>query len=558
LLVRQALDAQAKLAQLGVSARVLNVRMVKPIDEAAVLAAAAETRLLVVLEDHFETGGLCSVVSQTLIRRGLTPDILTLALGERWFRPALLADVLEREGFTAQAIAERVLARLDVRRDRNRIARNADDPVIERSQLLWSRARRVIPAGTQTLAKGPGQHVDGVAPKYLARGHGARVWDVDGNEYLDFTMAVGPLSLGYADPVVDAAIREQLSQGITFSLMHPLEVEVAELVRDVVPDAEQVRFTKTGADCTSAAIRLARAHTGRDRIVCCGYHGWHDWYIGVTDRAAGVPSAVAELVSTVPYNDLDALEAALDEQVACFILEPTVVAAPRPGYLAAVRQLCDELGIVLVFDEMWTGFRLSLGGAQEAYGVRADLACFSKAIANGMPLAALTGRSSIMRRLETDVFFYTTFGGEALSLAAASATLDELRRRDVPRQLASRGSALRAGYEAICRELGIEWTRLAGYDARLLLELEVEAPLLAKSFVQQELLRRGVLWSGFHNLAWAHSGDHIAYLLGCYREILPDLADHVAAGTLATALRGRPIEPVFRRASGFDTKPRRS
>jgi glutamate-1-semialdehyde aminotransferase/transketolase C-terminal domain/subunit len=556
-LVEQAVAARRQLAAVGVSARVLNVRMPKPLDEATVLAAAAETRMLVVLEDHFELGGLTSVVSQLLVRRGVAAQVLPITLAERWFKPAMLPDVLEREGFTGTAICQQVLERLDIRADRNRILKNSSDPVIERSQALWARARRVIPAGTQTLAKGPGQHVDGVAPKYLARGRGARVWDVDGNEYLDFTMAVGPLSLGYADPAVDAAIREQLADGITFSLMHPLEVEVAELIRDAVPDTEHVRFTKTGADCTSAAVRLARAYTGRDRVVCCGYHGWHDWYIAVTDRNKGIPSAVADLVSTVPYNDIDALEATLDDQVACVILEPTVVAAPRPGYLQALRQLCDELGIVLVFDEMWTGFRLALGGAQEAFGVRADLACFSKAIANGMPLAALTGRESIMRLLEREVFFFTTFGGEALSLAAAAATISELRRRNVPKQLAARGRMLKAGYEAICRELGIEWTRCAGYDARPLLELDVEEPLLAKSFVQQELIRRGVLWSGFHNLAWAHTEDHVQYLLDCYREILPALGDHLAGGTLAGALRGKPMEPVFRRTSSFDTKPRR-
>src|SRR5262249_33426337 len=149
----------------------------------------------------------------------------------------------------------------------NRVAKNRKDPVIARSKSLWERAKQLIPGGTQTLAKGPGQHIQGVAPMYLARGRGARVWDVDGNEYLDMTMAVGPLPLGYADPVIDEAIRNQLADGITFSLMHPLEVEVAELVRATVPNAERVRFSKTGADATSAAIRVARAYTDRDRVV---------------------------------------------------------------------------------------------------------------------------------------------------------------------------------------------------------------------------------------------------------------------------------------------------
>jgi glutamate-1-semialdehyde 2,1-aminomutase len=561
MLVAEALDARARLAAAGLTARVLNVRMPKPLDEAAVLAAAADTRLIVTVEDHLQTGGLYSIVCELLVRAGVRAQVMPIALVERWFKAALLPDVLAREGFSGAQIAARILERLDhPSRDRgaNRVARNASDPVIARSKSLWERARQLIPGGTQTLAKGPGQHVQGVAPMYLTRGRGARVWDADGNEYLDMTMAVGPLSLGYADPVIDEAIRSQLADGITFSLMHPLEVEVAELIRATVPNAERVRFSKTGADVTSAAIRVARAHTDRDRVVCCGYHGWHDWYIATTDRGTGIPDTTRELVSTFDYNDLDSVRDAIDVDTACVILEPMVVEAPQPGFLEGVRQLCDEHGALLVFDEMWTGFRLALGGAQEKFGVRADLACYSKAIANGMPLSVLAGRADVMQRLERDVFFYTTFGGEALSLAAAAATIPELRRRNVPETLATRGRVLRQGFARICADREIAWARCLGMDARTLVVFDPGAvdPLLAKSFVQQELIRRGVLWSGFHNLSWAHRDGDIEYLLGCYREIIPALADHAAAGTLAGALRGRPVEPVFRRLPNVHQRPR--
>jgi glutamate-1-semialdehyde aminotransferase len=184
----------------------------------------------------------------------------------------------------------------------------AKDPVITKSNEIWSRSLGLIPGGTQTLAKGPGQWTEGVAPKYVARGRGARVWDVDGNEYVDLIMAVGPVSLGYCYPAVDEAIKAQLADGITFSLMHPLEVEVAELVREVVPNTESVRFSKTGCDATSAAVRLARAFTKREKVICCGYHGWHDWYISVTDRSAGIPESTKSLVYTFKYNDLQSLE----------------------------------------------------------------------------------------------------------------------------------------------------------------------------------------------------------------------------------------------------------
>ncbi len=209
------------------------------------------------------------------------------------------------------------------------LARQPALPDIVESERLWSRARGLIPAGTQTLAKGPTQFVDGVAPKYLRRGSGARVWDVDGNEYLDMCMGVGPLVLGYCHPAVDAAIRRQLEDGITFSLMHPLEVEVAEHIRRLVPGAEAVRFAKSGADVTSAAVRVARAYTGRSKVLCCGYHGWHDWYISVTDRARGVPREVGELTYTFDYNDLASLDRALDADVACVILEPVAFEEPR-------------------------------------------------------------------------------------------------------------------------------------------------------------------------------------------------------------------------------------
>jgi glutamate-1-semialdehyde 2,1-aminomutase len=558
MLVAEALDARSRLAAEGVTARVLNVRMPKPLDEAAVLAAAHDVRLMAVVEDHFQTGGLYSIICELLVRSGVRADVLSVALPERWFKPALLPDVLAREGFTGAQLAARILDRLDVPRGRNRVRFNEADPSIARSDALWARAKPLIPSGTQTLAKGPGQHVDGVAPKYLVRGRGARVWDVDGNEYLDMTMGVGPLSLGYADPVVDEAIRAQLADGITFSLMHPLEVEVAELIRDAVPNVESVRFSKTGCDVTTAAVRLARAYTGRDRVACCGYHGWHDWYIATTDRHAGIPEATRELVSTFAYNDLASVAEAVGDDTACVILEPMVAESPRDDFLAELRRICDERGALLVFDEMWTGFRLALGGAQQKFGVRADLACFSKAIANGMPLSALVGRADVMKLLDKDVFFYTTFGGEALSLAAAAATIPELRRRDVPAALAARGSRLRTGFATICAEHDLTWARCVGMDARTLVTFDVAQPLLARSFVQQELIRRGVLWSGWHNLSWAHRQSDIDYLLDCYREVLPMLGEHVARGTLAGALRGKPVEPVFRKTTGFHTKPRRS
>jgi glutamate-1-semialdehyde 2,1-aminomutase len=439
----------------------------------------------------------------------------------------------------------------------NTVSFNQEDPIIRCSDALYERALGLIPSATQTLAKGPGQFVRGVAPKYLRRGKGARVWDVDGNEYVDWSMGVGPLSLGYAYGPVDAAVRAQLEDGITFSLMHPLEVEVAELVRDLVPGAESIRFSKTGADVVSAAVRLARAFTGRSKVLCCGYHGWHDWYIGVTDKDRGVPAAVRDLTYTLPYNDLAALAQSLDAETACVVLEPVTFEAPRDGYLAELKRVCAANGTLVVFDEMWTGFRLAPGGAQERFGVTADLACFSKAVANGMPLSILTGRRDVMKLLEADVFFYTTFGGEALSLAAAKATLTEIRDKRVPEYLDVMGESLRDGYNDLARELGLAYTACVGYGCRTLVTFDAKLgdPLEMKSLVQQELIRRGVLWAGFHNMSYSHGDRDVDHTLAAYHEALQILDRAVRAGDVRAALRGPAVEPVFRRTSHFHTKP---
>ena len=444
----------------------------------------------------------------------------------------------------------------------NHVTSNHDYPSIASSDALYARALGLIPGATQTLAKGVGQHVRGVAPKYLRSGKGASVTDVDDNEYLDMTMAVGPLVLGYCHPMVDAAIRAQLGDGITFSLPHALEVEVAELVCELVPGAEQVRFAKNGCDVTTAAVRLARAFTGRDRVLCCGYHGWHDWYIGITDRGRGVPADVAGLTSTFAYNDLDSVAAALDEETACVILEPTTFEAPRQEFLSELKALCVARGALLIFDEMWTGFRLALGGAQARFGVTADLACFSKAVANGMPLSVLTGRADVMRMLERDVFFFSTFGGEALSLAAAQATLSTVRDEDVPLYLDNLGSDLRDHFNRQATSLGVPFVRCSGYGCRTLVSFSTEGPaagsdpLLMKSFVQQELIKRGILWSGFHNLSAAHAADDVAYLLSAYAEVLPLLRAALVERRLPQSLRGEPVEAVFRRTSHFNVKPK--
>lgn len=441
----------------------------------------------------------------------------------------------------------------------NTVSFNSDFPEITQSTALYKRALKVQKPVTQTLAKGPGQFTNGVAPKYLQKGKGSHVWDVDGNEYIDYNSAIGPISLGYAYPAVDEAIVRQLQDGITYSLMHPLEVTLSELIQQIIPNAEAVKIAKTGADVCSAAIRVARAFTGRDKVYCCGYHGWHDWYIGITSRNAGVPQATQALSYTFEYNDIESLKNALDEDVAAIILEPFIFAAPNEGYLQELLAVCKENGTLVIFDEMWTGFRIALGGAQEYFNVKPDLAVYSKACANGMPIALLTGRADIMELFNHEVFSYTTFGGEALSLAACIATIEELRDKNVPQYLNDKGSILKEAYNRIAKENGLESkTNCMGYNCRTMVTFSPEAgnPLALKTLMQQEMIKRGILWAGFHNMCFSHSDEDIAYTIAAYEDVMPLVKEAMESGNIESYLKGDILEAVFRKVSDYNIKPR--
>ena len=441
----------------------------------------------------------------------------------------------------------------------NKVEFNENYPDITESNKIFERAEGLIPSYTQLLAKGPSQWTKGVAPKYVKKGKGARLWDVDDNEYLDFNMGIGPIILGYCYYRVDEAIKKQLESGITFSLPHPLEVGLSEMIRDFIPCAESVRFTKAGCDSTSAAVRLARAYTKRSKVLCCGYHGWHDWYIAVTDRNSGIPDEAQNLTHTFNYNDIDSLIDSIDEDVACVIMEPVVFEEPKDDFLQKVKEVCEKNGSLLIFDEIWTGFRMNLGGAQKHFGVTPDLATFSKAIANGMPIAVLCGRQDVMSTLDRDdVFFFTTFGGEALTLAAAVATMNELKEKNVPDYLSKQGAKLKDGYNKIAADLGMGYTKCSGYNFRTIISFDVSAgnPLEMKTLVQQEMIKRGVLWGGFHTMCYSHTDEDIAYTLKAYEDVLPILKKAVEEGNVKDLLKGEPLEAVFRRTSNFNMKPK--
>lgn len=418
------------------------------------------------------------------------------------------------------------------------------------SNALYQRALATIPLASQTFSKSAMNFVAGASPLFLDRGDGCSVWDVDGNRYFDYLLGLLPIVLGYRDPDVDAAIRTQLDKGIIFSLATELEPALAERLVRLIPCAEMVRYGKNGSDATSAAIRLARAHTGRDRVALCGYHGWHDWYIGTTTRDLGVPASVKGLSTTFPFNDTSALEAAFKEDpngFAAVILEPAGTEDPAPGFLERLREVTARFGVVLIFDEIVTGFRMHMGGAQAKLGVVPDLACFGKAMANGMPIAAVMGRREIMRRLE-DIFFSGTFGGEALSLAAAVATIDKLERTHTVEAIYAAGAHLKREIPAVLQRHGLsEHFYLKGPDWRPLVSTragKIPGPIVT-SLLRQELAEQGILMGGAFNLCLAHDADALDATIAAF-----DVAAAAAAVTLrhpdpASQLRGRPIQPVF-------------
>jgi glutamate-1-semialdehyde aminotransferase len=422
------------------------------------------------------------------------------------------------------------------------------------SRELLARARKVIPSATQTFSKGPNQWVRGVSPHYLSRGDGAWVWDVDGNKYLDYLMALGPIILGYNNARVDDNVIRQVKDGPIFSQMHPLEVEVAETLVNLIPCAEMVRFAKNGSDTTSGAVRAARAYTNRDHVAYCGYHGWHDWYIGTTTRNKGVPAAVSALSHTFSYNDIGSLKKLFADHpngIAAVVMEPIGVELPRDGFLEEVRRLCTQNGTVLVFDEIITGFRLHMGGAQAYFGVTPDLACFGKAMANGYPLAAVVGSRDLMQVFD-EIFFSGTFGGDAIALAACKATIEEMIEKDVIAHNWNVGNLLCEGLTKIISRNGLnDVVRILGVPARSVMSfpsLDESTTLLRRSFVMQECVKRGLLYFGSNNICLAHNESELEFTLDVFAEVMPLVAAAYQADDFVARMDGLAVEPIFRKA----------
>lgn len=380
----------------------------------------------------------------------------------------------------------------------------------ERSLAWQKRADAVILGGGQAhkRARLPG-------PLMIERGEGCRFWDADGAEYIDYLMAYGPVVLGYGCPRVLRAVSEQCARGNVFNVGHTLEIELAEKLVDIIPSAERVTFCVGGSDGTAGAVKIARAYTGREKVVRCGYHGWHDWCH--SERGALLGTAAYTLSMT--YNDLGSLEALFDAHrggVACVIMEPCSYDAPLPGYLEGVARLCHDNGALFILDEVKTGFRYALGGAQERFGVTPDMSVFSKAMGNGFGIAAVVGSAEVMDAV-AGVWVAATFHGEMSLVAAALATIAEIEEKDGIAHMWRLGGALLDGYREMTERLGVENVRLEGAGPIPFFGLTGGSDRLDKmraSFYRETLdgglyLPEGHIWF----LSLAHTDEDIARTL---------------------------------------------
>ncbi|MHA7733131.1 aminotransferase class III-fold pyridoxal phosphate-dependent enzyme [Nitrosopumilus sp. S6] len=423
------------------------------------------------------------------------------------------------------------------------------------STSMKNRGLGLLPSLAQTFSKSPSSFVEGVYPTYVDSAHGSRIVDVDGNEYIDYLMALGPIVLGYNVPEINEAISQQLEKGIIFSLPHFKEIEAAESLKKIIPCAEMTRFTKTGSDAVTGAVRACRAITKKNMILYCGSGGvWDDWYSIITNRNSGIPEFNKNLIKTFEYNDFESLEKLFvthKNQIAAVIMEPAVFDLPKDDFLSKVKKTTHENNSLLVFDEILTGFRLSKGGGQEYFGVKPDMATFAKGIANGMPLAAIVGKSEYMKFFD-DVFVSTTYAGEALSLAACVATVEQYQKYDICGHMEKLGSQIKNSFNKFTQELEISGTCI-GFPQRLkfhLLDNTGNDSLLYKSLFLQNLVENGIfMHPNTVLLSFSHSEEEISFTLEKIYESLEQLKHAIEKNDVKNQLRGNIAKSVISRIS---------
>ena len=435
------------------------------------------------------------------------------------------------------------------------------DLINVKNKILGDKAKNLIPGGAHTYSKGYDQFPSN-APQIIDRGLGCKLWDVDGNEYLDFAMSLGSVLLGHAYPPVLDAVRNELGRGVNFARPSVIEAELAELLVEIIPCAEMVKFAKNGSDAMTAAVKLARAYTNRKYVARCSsdpFNAVHDWFIGSTVMNRGVPEEVQKLTLSFDYNDIGSVQALIDKypgEIACILLEPISIIAPVDGFLEKLKALCEANGIVLIFDEVVSGFRFALGGVQELTGVVPHLAAFGKGMANGFSVSALVGSREIMSLggIEHDqerVFLLsTTHGGETHSLAASIATIGEMRRLNASQHYYEIGGRLKRGIRAVAESVGAEaFIDVPGFDCKPIIIINGPdgAPnYLIRTLYLQETIARGLLIP-YVIPSIAHTYEDVDKAVEIIGDALTVIKQAVDDDRLEEAVHGACVKPVFRK-----------
>ncbi len=428
---------------------------------------------------------------------------------------------------------------------------------------VQERARRRIPGMTQLLSKRPDQFSLGVWPGYYKRARGVEVWDLDDKRYIDMSIGgIGANVLGFADPDVDDAVREAIRMGASCSLNCAEEVALADLLCEIHPWAEKVRYTRTGGESMAVAVRIARARTGRDKVAFCGYHGWHDWYLAANLNAEnalgehllpgldpnGVPGGLAGTAFPFRYNQLHELEKIVAKErgaLAAIVMEPIRSDQPEAGFLKGVRELADEIGAPLVVDEISAGFRMNSGGAHLKIGLQPDIAVFSKALGNGYPIGAIIGKGEIMNAAQ-ETFISSTCWTERIGPAAALATIRKHRDVDAGSHLMDVGSRIQSGWSALSKKHGVS-IRVAGIPPLSHFTFEYgNAPALKALFVQM-MLEKGFLATTSFYAMYAHRIEHVETYLDAADDVFGRLKEWMEDGRIEKMLKGRPAAAGFKR-----------
>ena len=435
---------------------------------------------------------------------------------------------------------------------------------VSECQQLYRLAKSMIPGGTQLLSKRPEWFAPGQWPTYYRDACGCEITDLDGRRYVDMTtMGIGACLLGYNDPDVTNAVVARVRSGSMCTLNSPEEVELARLLIDIHPWAENVRFARTGGEAMAIAVRIARASTGRDIIAFCGYHGWHDWYLaancmmqpgvdplqshllpGLSPR--GVPASLAGTALPFHYNQIDSLAEIVQLQgarLAAVVIETTRNAEPAPGFFEGVRELCDRVGAVMVLDEISIGWRLTLGGAHLRFGVKPDIAVFAKAMSNGHPMAAILGRARVMEAAQ-ESFISSTYWTESIGPVAALATIKKMQQIDVPSHIAAIGTELRDGLRRIATREAVPLT-LSGYPAMTYFSFDHTDALAIQTLLTVRMLQHGFLVSAAFYPCLTHTAQHVAQYLSAAQEIFAELGCAIRQGDVIRRIGG----PI--RHSGF-------